>query len=146
MDVARRMGAVLLIVAALGIWFGMAPTSNAYKGDVKSALRLATLNEATADSAPQQQVVNGWAARDLLAIIAREQADSDERQAALTGLLIVAVGLALVTARPRATASPDAVGPLVPSQPTSPASQTDLAMSGGHQTSEPSNDPTASLP
>jgi hypothetical protein len=37
------------------------------------ALSEADMNEITANSAPQQQVVNGWAAKDLLAILAEQQ-------------------------------------------------------------------------
>lgn len=40
--------------------------------EVQSALSDASANELSADSAPQQQVVNGWATKDLLAAIGRE--------------------------------------------------------------------------
>jgi hypothetical protein len=135
MDIARRVGAALLIVAALGVWFGMAPHTGQYSDDIKSALSDATVNEATADSAPQQQVVNGWAAKDLLAIIAREQAESDQRQTALTGLLIVGVGLALVTVRPRTGIAPTTQTPIIPDQPTG-AELPPPAAAGRHGTAE----------
>ena len=144
MDIARRVGAALLILAALGIWFGMAPDSGSNEDEVKSVLREATLNEVTADSAPQQQVVNGWAAKDLLAIIAREQADSDQRQTALTGLLIVVVGLALITARPSVAAGPEntETTTTLPSQPTRPAQDPPVPASAGRHAGESASDTT----
>ena len=142
MDIARRVGAALLIVAAIGIWFGMAPDAGGYEDDVKSVLREATLNEVTADSAPQQQVVNGWAAKDLLAIIAREQADADQRQTALTVLLIVGVGLALVTVRPRVAAGPQNTETDLSSQPTRPAHDPPVAASAGRPAGESASNTT----
>ena len=50
--------------------------------DVAAILSNAEANEALADSAPQQQVVNGWVAKDLLAAIALEQQSATERQLA----------------------------------------------------------------
>ncbi len=132
MVIARRIGAVLLIAAAVAIWFLMEPaipdtpraSAQERVGDreseIERALSDAELNENIADSAPQQQVVNGWVARDLLEIIAMQQNDDvtrtevappvtpvvppDERVPALIGLLVFGVALALATA-PRAPAS-----------------------------------------
>ena len=94
----RRIAALVLIVAAFAVWVGMAPDSGKYDAQVTKALSNASSNEDTADSAPQQQVVNGWVARDLLAIIARQQSDADHREAALLALLIVAVGVGVLAA------------------------------------------------
>lgn len=57
---------------------------------IDSAIRVADLNELTADSAPQQQVVNGWVARDLLEIQAK-QIDGLNTSIRATNLLLVAL-------------------------------------------------------
>jgi hypothetical protein len=46
--------------------------------------------------------VNGWTARDLLAIIAQEGADPrsvDERPSALLALLVIGLGIGIATTR-----------------------------------------------
>jgi hypothetical protein len=88
----RVTGFVILVVAAVAIFFGMKPSSS--DAAVRSALSDASVNEATAESAPQQQVVNGWAAKDLLAIIGRKE--PDERPAALLVVLVAAVAWGFV--------------------------------------------------
>ncbi len=104
MLLARRVGAYVLVVAAIAIWFGMKPTQQSdtgYKAAIAAALAADQTNAAASQSAPQQQVVNGWTARDLLTVIAEEGAQSagvvDERPAAL--LVIVVLGVALLLAR-----------------------------------------------
>jgi hypothetical protein len=107
MLLARRIGAVVLAVAAVVIWFVMAPDdSSGSSSDVSRALAEYELNEARTEGAPQQQVVNGWVAKDLLAIIAeqQDQAVSDERLPALVVLLVF--GLALHIATTPRTAEP----------------------------------------
>jgi hypothetical protein len=82
----RGIGLSLLAIAAVIVWFLMAPatadivhifdpTSKDYSDLVSTALDSFDANEALADSAPQQQVVNGWVARDLLTIIAYQNLD-----------------------------------------------------------------------
>jgi hypothetical protein len=100
----RRIGAVVLAVAAVIIWFAMAPDdSSGSSSDVNRALAEYELNEARTEGAPQQQVVNGWVAKDLLAIIAEQQdrAVSDERLPALAVLLVFGLALHIATT-PRA--------------------------------------------
>lgn len=83
-------------------------------------------NDARTESAPQQQVVNGWVARDLLQIQALQLADlldavteensrgavvasNDPRTPALLVLAILAISLVGITSessRPRSTAGP----------------------------------------
>lgn len=134
MLVVRRIGAVLLVAAAVAVWFLMAPEVpetprneaqeqvRNRESDIERALSDSELNEAIADSAPQQQVVNGWVARDLLEIIATQQNDAlardeiapvvtpvvppDERTPALVGLLVAGLALALATT-PRAAEKAD---------------------------------------
>jgi len=109
MQMIRRIGAVVLIIAALGIWFGMKPAQDAkastYHSAVSAALDADTANNAKTEGAPQQTVVNGWTAKDLLTVIAQEgagQAPVDERPAALLVLVIIGLGLILMTPRPDA--------------------------------------------
>lgn len=89
----RLVGGIVIALAALSIYFGMAPAQQASAADRASlVLSLNKQNEADADSAPKQAVVNGWVARDLLTIIASESDRTDERPAAL--LMLGVVGIA----------------------------------------------------
>jgi hypothetical protein len=125
----RRIGSVLLAAAAVTVWFAMAPAdvqagpshsaadnlppTTVERSDIAAIMLDDGLNQGTADSAPQQSVVNGWTARDLLEVIAKQGADTyraviaaaqpdpipptpepDQRPAAL--LVLAVVGLALV--------------------------------------------------
>jgi hypothetical protein len=67
---------------------------------VSKVLADADLNNSRAEGAPQQAVVSGWAARDLLAIIARNQSSqstNDDRVAALLAVLVAGVGFVLIS-------------------------------------------------
>lgn len=130
MQTIRRIGAVVLIVAAIGVWFGMNPDStgsaSSHDAAISRALATDTLNNARTEGAPQQTVVNGWTAKDLLTIIAQEgSAPVDERPAALLTLLVIGFGLGLVTnrqpVRESPTNSPTAFVPL-PAVPAPAAS------------------------
>lgn len=108
MEIARRAGLLLVAMAAVWVWFNLEPPpldSSLTGAEVTRLVDLALSdfesNEALADSAPQQQVVNGWVARDLLQILATTEAAQteimtqvqnrqDERVPALIGLLVVA--------------------------------------------------------
>lgn len=94
--------------------------------DITDVLTRADINEINAESAPQQQVVNGWAAKDLLEIQARqfEEFAAAQRRlllvvalvggAAAVGLIAVGLGQRQATANP-APASPNSVtAPLQP--------------------------------
>lgn len=92
----RTVGFAAIAAAAVAVWVAMAPppvdadsgaiglSARNYVNLVEQALSDAELNEDRAESAPQQQVVNGWAARDLLSIIALAQADTLETLGGLT--------------------------------------------------------------
>lgn len=92
----RTVGFGGIALAAVAIWVLLAPpevdtsvrtiglSTADYAALVDQALSDGELNEARADSAPQQQVVNGWIARDLLSIIALAQADLLETMGGLT--------------------------------------------------------------
>ena len=107
----RRIGLAVLAAAAIGIFFGMAPTvasdeaGEAYSISISSAEFRYELNAENTESAPQQQVVNGWYANDLLNIIALENArtasqSSDDRTAALLVVGILAIALWGITSIP----------------------------------------------
>jgi hypothetical protein len=92
-DAVGKAGLWTLIVAAVGVWFLLAPeqgdpalfTASAqdYASLIETALSDYDANNALTDSAPQQQVVNGWVARDLLSIVAYQNVDLLESLAAL---------------------------------------------------------------
>jgi hypothetical protein len=79
----RRAGAFTLALAAIVVLFAMAPRDSVTTGDVAAVMTMDTLNQASADSAPKQTVVNGWTARDLLELIAKQGESQDHRPAAL---------------------------------------------------------------
>ena len=60
--------ALIAIAAPLGLLGPTKTGTSGYTSAVKSALADATANNATSDGAPQQAVVNGWLARDLMEI------------------------------------------------------------------------------
>lgn len=99
----RRIGLVVLAAIAVAVFFGMAPedVAGVYERQIDSALSIAELNEAAAESAVQQQVVNGWVTRDLLEIIARQGADEvilDQRPVALLVIAVLAIAVWGMTA------------------------------------------------
>lgn len=111
MELVRRIGLSAIGLAAVAVWFLLAPSGGAlglteeqfvrdYGNLVAQALDDAEGNEALADSAPQQQVVNGWVARDLLSIVALQNEDlldavavNDDRIPALLVLAVLAICL-----------------------------------------------------
>lgn len=93
---SRNIGFTGIAVAAIAVWVMLAPppvdpsagtiglsTAN-YARLVEQALSDSDLNQSRTESAPQQQVVNGWVARDLLSIIALAQADMLETMGGMT--------------------------------------------------------------
>ena len=70
-----------------------------FRSDAKSALADAEINNSSAEGAPQQQVVNGWAARDLSAIQVGQTNDVLALQASTNRLVaLVAISLGVVIA------------------------------------------------
>lgn len=124
----RRLGLGLLSVAAIVVFFVLEPdqtesssaalTPTNYQALVDLAMSDYDANAALTESAPQQQVVNGWVARDLLQIQAMQLADllevlaeeneagqivavTDPRTPALLVIAILAVALVGVTSQDR---------------------------------------------
>jgi hypothetical protein len=87
------------------LWFIMAPDEVPDRSsEVSVALAFYESTEARTQGAPQQQVVNGWVAKDLLAIVAEQAADSAradrqaaDRLAAENVLVVVAVAFGIAT-------------------------------------------------
>lgn len=101
----RGFGAFTLVVAAVAVWFALAPApldAKDHTSNVEAILAMSEANNDSAKGAAQQEVVNGWATRDLLALLVN-QADElaaearDQRPAAFLGLLVLGAALALVT-------------------------------------------------
>ncbi len=104
----------------------MAPDDRS--SDIRQALAEYELNELRTDGAPQQQVVNGWVAKDLLTIIAEQQNEvaSDERLPALVGLLVLGAAIYVFTS-PKRT-EPQSPGQAAPTaEADSPAALTSQA-------------------
>ncbi len=121
----RRAGAAILALAAIAVWFLMAPEEPEIpvvqtqeqvadrSREIAEALSDYELNETLTQGAPQQAVVNGWVTKDLLTIMASQQNDAltreeipppvppvapgDGRIPALVGLLVLGLALAVAT-------------------------------------------------
>lgn len=117
----RTVGFAVLAIAAAAVMFVLAPDvepADASRFDrlITQALEDAESNETLAQGAPQQQVVNGWVARDLLTVIAQQNTAAletsqspDTRIPAL--LLIVALAVCWHGATlPRPPVSPAPAG------------------------------------
>ena len=121
MLMVRRILGVLLVAAALAIWFGMAPQSHEakYKSDIETALISDQLNNQNTEGAAQQQVVNGWTAKDLLTVLARQGAQpADERPAALLFLAVLGIAFFFGTSSPSRATSAVASAPEQPREPS----------------------------
>jgi hypothetical protein len=94
----------------------MAPeSSNAeYRADISAALADDKINNTSTQGAPQQAVVNGWTAKDLLTVIASEGAEQDQRPAALLALAVIGLagGIATSTGSRAESLRPDHVRPV----------------------------------
>ncbi len=113
----RRIGSAVLTVAAIWVLLGMAPEDTTTSFDISSVMLDDGLNQDRAEGAPQQSVVNGWTARDLLEIIAEQGEQRDDRPAALLTLGVLGLALGLSTSprlsdsRRSALAAPSAMSP-----------------------------------
>lgn len=93
MDNVRRIIAVVGFAIGVGfLVFALSAETPSHADAVGEALVKAEINENSAESAPQQQVVNGWVARDLLVIQTR-QLDELAKIQRQTNLLLGAVAL-----------------------------------------------------
>ena len=89
----RVIGFLAIALLAVGAYVALTPrivrdsptlpSATQYESLISTALTEFELNNIGADSAPQQAVVNGWVARDLLSVIAKELADILRSQGAV---------------------------------------------------------------
>ncbi len=105
-SILRGIGAVVLVVGGIGVWFGLAPadadTTSGYHQRITATLAVGAKSNKAARGPAQQAAVDARTAKDLLAILAQEGADMrsvDERPAALLALLVVGLGIGLATTR-----------------------------------------------
>jgi len=113
----------VLALAAVVVWFAMAPDESSDRSpEIASALADYELNNARTQGAPQQQVVNGWVAKDLLTVIAEQQNESmtDERLPALAVLVVLGLALHVATSSRPAEAGGAASVSAAPVANTSP--------------------------
>lgn len=105
---ARPVGILVLLLAAIGVFVMLKPAAPPdYAAMIASAKADYATNNATASGAPQQAVVNGWIARDLLEVMASENAtsSSDPRVPALALIGVLAVLLIAASPTPAPAAA-----------------------------------------
>lgn len=142
MRLARIVLLALIAVAAIVIAALPTSSSSNHSADVAAALSMAEMNNELAEGAPQQTVVNGWVARDLLAIMSEqldEQNTATDRKVpmllALVVLALVVIGLTDPRIHP-GKETPD-VPAEYPSQPTAPSAFGGVAMTPGSAPAPP---------
>ncbi|HWI02554.1 MAG TPA: hypothetical protein VNT52_01820, partial [Acidimicrobiales bacterium] len=94
-ETIRRLSFAILVLLAVAVPLGLAPDkpdTDRYGEAVRSSLGSAELAEDRASGAPQQAVVNGWVARDLLAIQVQQNNDMLTYQHTIATLLVVLIG------------------------------------------------------
>ena len=118
-----RIVLVLAAVAVAGLGIAVALTSSYTdrSDDIDHAITISELNEDSAESAPQQQVVNGWLAADLLEIQTQQLNDIQKSQSTtnlMLGLIgaIVAIGILALVLRPTERAPAPASPAVQPDQ------------------------------
>lgn len=92
----RIVALVVIGLAAIVVALLPASRSADHNADVVAALAAADANNSMAEGAPQQQVVNGWVARDLLAILSAQLDEQNAASDRKVPLLLMLGVLALV--------------------------------------------------
>ncbi len=137
---ARRVVVAFLAVAALALgvttWLMAQRQASDDAKALRAVLRADAANEDQADSAAKQQVVNGWTARDLLALQSRQQADQ-HRLVGLVGVVVglagAAIGVGLLLLPGRRAAPVRDIAPFAPpAPPPPPPPRPDLAPDDRH--------------
>ena len=98
MKIFRLIALILIVKASIYVAFFMPPKDTEDRSDAISSY---TINTATTDNVYQQQVVNGWVAKDLLDVISRQLDDEDPRERILLFLAVLAVCVIGITAAPQ---------------------------------------------
>lgn len=99
----RSITMIVLVLVAVIVTLTMAPVTYIARdatNDIEAALADDSANNARTTGAPQQTVVNGWTAKDLLTITAKElnvvaanSAQRDDRPAILLRIAIMAIAV-----------------------------------------------------
>ena len=109
------LGVALFLFVAIAIPIGLVgptkPDTKGYDAATKAALADADANNATAEGAPQQAVVNGWLARDLTEIQINQNNDELVLLHLVVSVLVAAL-LAVVVAGVWAAAAASRVSPV----------------------------------
>jgi hypothetical protein len=98
------------LVAALAVWFGMAPDVPDHASQIAAIEANDNVNNASTAGAPQQAVVNGWTTIDYLQLLAQQSDElasgsvRDDRPTAMIGLCVAGIALLALTTRPDAGA------------------------------------------
>ena len=137
----RRVGALVLVGAAVYIWFAKAPATPAtadHRAAVAAIERQDDADNGRTQGAPQQAVVNGWTTNAYLRLISGQLAADDARQASRdarpAALLVLGVlGIALL-----AFTSP---GPLLPSRGSDRRDRPARGPAGPHAATPPPGPP-----
>jgi hypothetical protein len=77
------------LVALTALLIALAACAATYPGEIDLIGTTDSLNQLGADSAPQQTVVNGWTARDYLALTARQNTEVSVLVYVMVGILVV---------------------------------------------------------
>jgi hypothetical protein len=88
MKIFRIISLALIFAASVYVTFFMKPKLTEGR---PAAIATYTINAATSDNVYQQQVVNGWAAKDLLEVISSQLDNEDPRNRILLFLAVCAV-------------------------------------------------------
>lgn len=107
----RLIGAMAIAIGAVAVTFGMTPVRTISSSDISKAMADNMMNDSSARTAPQQTVVNGWVARDLLEVLATDAVEGRDERPAL--LLMLGSWACVCTSRPvrsRSCSSPSAAG------------------------------------
>jgi beta-lactamase regulating signal transducer with metallopeptidase domain len=72
---AIALGLLVLAAIPMGLVGPTKPDTKGYDSAVSAALANAEMNNSSASGAPQQQVVNGWVARDLAVVQIKQNND-----------------------------------------------------------------------
>lgn len=117
----RRVGFMLLAVAAIAVFLFAGPDADEIGAStIEAAISNAETNEDSASGAPQQAVVNGWVARDLLEVIAHQGQDNRTPALLLIGVLaLILHASTLPKVEPDATPGAQPLSTYVPPAPPS---------------------------
>ena len=96
----RQVGAVILLLAAVAVWFGMAPEAPDPATTISVIERAHRESNANTSGAPEQAVVNGWTTIDYLQLLAQQSDAASARQdrsTAMLGLCVAGIALLALT-------------------------------------------------